>query len=90
VTQELIPREIVLCVNLALLIFIAVWAFQLTTYKRRLAKINEKQLEECFYLDCKVQVFGDIHCEEKTMYQGHSYNSSNITIPTVTGNLGGS
>ena len=66
-TKELIPREIVLFLDIVLIIVLSIWAFEMIEYRHQLAEINGKQIERCYYITCKADIFGGLHCMEEKM-----------------------
>jgi hypothetical protein len=53
--------------TIILIIVISIWAVQVTGYKQRLLEINKPQLENCFYLDCETNIFGNLNCVPREM-----------------------
>ena len=64
---ELIPREIVFFLDIALIIVLLLWAYEMIEYRHQLAEINGKQIERCYYIKCEADIFGGLHCVEERM-----------------------
>jgi len=67
-SNRILPEEITLFLTATLIILLAVWSWQMISYRQQLTAINEEQIEECFYLDCTADFFGNLECEPVEMY----------------------
>lgn len=77
-------RIILTFMNIFLVVVILFWGVQLIGYKRQLAEINGKQIEECYYLDCEADIWGSLECKGKPMPRQiiGDWESENSTYPT--------
>lgn len=61
-------RAISPVLSVLLIIVLAVWSWQMISYRQQLTEINKEQIEECFYIDCTADFFGNLECREVPMY----------------------
>lgn len=87
-SERWIPQEVILFLDITLIILLAIWSYQMVGYRQTLTEINTEKIEDCFYIDCESDFFGNLFCKELPMGGGvdnwrKTINTSENHIPII-------